>query len=75
MAHNVLGHRAATFELTHHRSAKYEQEADALSATWFGKGPMRRVLKMLQKDAKTLPHASQKRQALAELNARLNALR
>src|SRR3954447_24742749 len=37
IAHVVLGHRAPAFELTHNRSAKYEQEADALSAEWFGK--------------------------------------
>jgi Zn-dependent protease with chaperone function len=32
IAHIVLGHRTLRFELTHNRTAQYEQDADALSA-------------------------------------------
>jgi hypothetical protein len=74
IAHIVLGHRAPTFELTHHRAIKYEKEADALSAQWFGKRDMRSVIEVLRLDARMLPKASQRRRALAELNARLKAL-
>jgi Peptidase family M48 len=74
IAHIVLGHRAPTFELTHHRAIKYEKEADALSAQWFGQRGMRSVIEVLRLDARRLPKASQRRRALAELNARLKAL-
>lgn len=74
MAHIVLGHRAPAFELTHHRVAKYEQQADALSAEWFGRPAMRSVIEQLRLDALRLPIARQRRQALAELDARLKSL-
>jgi len=74
MAHIVLGHRAGRYELTHHRSAAHERAADALSAKWFGKAPMRSVVLKLQADARMLPTAEQRRRAIAELKARQNAL-
>jgi len=74
IAHIVLGHRTPRFELTHNRTAQYEQDADALSARWFGKAAMRSVLEKLRADARRLPKASHRRQAIIELNARINAL-
>ena len=74
IAHIVLGHRTPRFELTHNRTAQYEQDADALSARWFGKAAMRSVLEKLHADARRLPKASHRRQAIIELNARINAL-
>lgn len=74
MAHVVLGHRAQTFELTHSRSAVFERAADALSAKWFGKAAMRRVILKLRVDARKLPRTAQRRQAIRELRARMNAL-
>jgi Zn-dependent protease with chaperone function len=74
LAHIVLGHRISGFELTHRRTAQYEQDADALSARWFGKAPMRSLLEKLRADAKRLPRASQRRGAMIELDARIHAL-
>ncbi len=74
LAHVVLGHRAPSFELTHYRSAEYEKAADALSAQWLGKADMRNVLEKLRVDAMRLPHPAQRRQAVAEISARLEAL-
>ncbi len=73
LAHIVLGHRRIGFELTHHRTARYEREADGLSARWLGKAPMRSVLEKLRTDAEKLP-APRRRQAIAEINARVDAL-
>jgi hypothetical protein len=74
IAHIVLGHRTSSFELTHIRTAKYEQEADALSALWFGKAGMRSLLKKLRVDAMRLPKPSQRRLATAEIDARIKML-
>jgi Zn-dependent protease with chaperone function len=74
IAHIVLGHRTSSFELTHIRTAKYEQEADALSALWFGKAGMRSLLIKLRVDAMRLPKPSQRRHAIAEIAARIKAL-
>ena len=73
LAHVVLGHRKVGFELTHHRTARYEREADALSARWFGKAPMHSVLEKLLADARKLP-LLQQHQAVAEIEARIQAL-
>ena len=74
MGHIALGQRAAGFELTHHRAIKYEEEADALSARWFGKEGMVSVLKKLRVDAAGLPNPMQRRLAIAEIDARIKAL-
>jgi Peptidase family M48 len=74
MAHIVLGQRAAGFELTHRRRAKYEQEADAVSATWFGRTAMRSVVRKLLADTRNLPDPSERREAIRELNARIQRL-
>ena len=74
MAHIVLGHRAPSFQLTHSRAAEYEQAADGLSANWFGKPAMLSVLRKLRADTRKLPKASQRRQSVVELNARIRAL-
>jgi predicted Zn-dependent protease len=74
IAHIVLGHRTARFELTHDRTAQYEEDADALSARWFGRAAMRSILKKLRVDARRLPQALLRRQAIIELDARINAL-
>ncbi len=74
MAHIVLGHRAAGFELTHLRSAEYEKAADALSAKWFGKPAMRNVLRKLRTDAVNLRSPAERRLSVVELNERLRAL-
>ena len=73
LAHVVLGHRKVGFELTHHRTARYEREADALSARWFGKAPMHSVLEKLLVDAKKLP-LPQRHRAVAEIQERIRAL-
>ena len=74
IAHIVLGHRAPSFELTHSRATEYEQAADGLSAKWFGKPAMSSVLRKLRADTRRLPKASQRRQSVVELNARIKAL-
>jgi len=74
MGHIALGQRVAGFELTHHRTIKYEEQADALSARWFGKEGMISVLKKLKADAQYLPDAAQRRMATAEIDARIKAL-
>jgi len=74
MAHIALGQRAAGFELMHHRTIKYEEEADALSARWFGKEGMVSVLTKLKADALRLPTPAQRRMAAAEIDARIKAL-
>ena len=74
MAHLALGHRTARFELTHHRSAGFEEAADALSAQWFGADAMLSVLMKLRTDAAKLPDAAERRLAIRELNARIHAL-
>jgi len=74
MAHIALGQRAAGFELTHHRTIKYEEEADALSARWFGAEGMISVLTKLKTDAARLPNEAQRRLAIRELDARIKAL-
>jgi predicted Zn-dependent protease len=75
IAHIVLGHRIARFELRHRRTARDEEAADALSARWFGKAAMLSVLKKVRADAKKLSQVALKRQAIIELDARINALR
>ncbi len=74
LAHILLGHRAVNFELTHHRAAEYERAADALSARWFGKAPMRSLLEKLRVDANRLPNGSLRHRAFVELNERISAL-
>ena len=74
MAHIALGHRTTRFELTHHRSAGFEEGADALAAQWFGADAMLSVLVKLRDDAGKLPDAVERRLAIRELNARIHAL-
>lgn len=74
IAHFVLGHRAPGFELAHHRTARYEEAADALSARWFDKAAMQSVLKKLRVDARALPDALLRDRAIMEIDARINAL-
>lgn len=74
VAHIVLGHRARTFELAHNRAAEYERAADTLSARWFGKGPMRTLLRKLRIDASRLPEGSLRERAIVELDQRIAAL-
>ncbi len=69
------GMRAPMFELTHNRAAEYERAADALSARWFGKFPMRSLLEKLRLDAGRLPDGSLRERALAELDERIGALK
>jgi Zn-dependent protease with chaperone function len=75
VAHIVLGHRAPMFELAHNRAAEYERAADALSARWFGKAPMRSLLEKLRVDAGRLPEGSLRERALAELDERISSLK
>jgi Zn-dependent protease with chaperone function len=74
VAHLVLGHRTARFELTHHRTAGFEEAADALSAQWFGAEGMLSVLMKLRTDAMKLPSATERRLAAAEIDKRIHAL-
>jgi len=74
MGHIALGQRVAGFELTHHRTIKYEEQADALSARWFGKEGMISVLTKLKADAQHLPSETRRRLATAEIDARIKAL-
>ena len=74
IAHVVLGHRAAGFELTNHRAARYEEAADALSARWLDKAAMRSVLKKLRNELGALPKASMRDRGIKEIDARISAL-
>jgi Zn-dependent protease with chaperone function len=74
IAHIVLGHRTARFELTHHRSAAFEATADALSALWFGNDAMLSVLTKLRADAAKLPDAAQRRVAIRQIDERVRDL-
>jgi predicted Zn-dependent protease len=74
IAHIVLGHRAPGFELTNYRAARHEEAADTLSARWFDKEAIRKVLWKLRVDARTLPNASQRQRAIKEIDARIEAL-
>ena len=53
---------------------RHEEAADTLSARWFDKEAMRKVLWKLRVDARTLPNASQRQRAIKEIDARIEAL-
>ena len=74
VAHIALGHRTTRFELTHHRTAGFEEGADALAAQWFGANAMLSVLMKLRTDAAKLPDAAERRLAIREIDARIHAL-
>lgn len=74
IAHVVLGDRVVGFKMRHRRTAHDEENADAMAARWFGKAAMRAVLKKVRTDAQKLPQPLLKRQAVFELDARINAL-
>lgn len=74
MAHLVLGHRDAGFELANRRTTRFEKAADALSARWVDKGAMQSVLQKLRVNASILPDAALRNRATIEIDARIKAL-
>lgn len=74
IAHLVLGHRDAGFELANRRATRFEKAADALSARWVDKGAMQSVLQKLRVNASILPDAALRNRATIEIDARIKAL-